>query len=80
MKFSLNKRLMTTALLRFFRGLFVFIDYTARLVGYSIIYILIMMSIDGDLNLNFNNEDDGVYINFTASNTGNIGETNGTKD
>ncbi len=56
------------------------IDYTARLTGYALIYLLIVMSIDGDLNLNYKNEDDKVQIHFSASNIVLLGGEEKQKD
>ncbi len=66
---TLNKRLMTAFVIRSMKNVFVFIDYVARLLGYGIIYLLIVMSLNGDLHFNYYNQDDRVVINFTAANT-----------
>ncbi len=71
---TLNKRLITTFAIRSINNTFVFIDYIARFLGYSLIYLLIMMSMNGDIQLNYYNQDDKVVINFTATNDTIIGK------
>jgi len=88
MKYSLNKRLITTFIIKSLKNLFIFVDYIARIIGYGIIYILIARSMNGDIQLNYYNQDGKVQIHFTSSNVAIIGgefekgrkETNGTKD
>ncbi len=74
MKYSLNKRLITTFVIKSLKNLFVFIDYIARIIGYGVIYILIARSMNGDIQLNYYNQDGKVIINFTATNDTIIGK------
>ncbi len=73
MKSTLNKRLITPFIIKSLKNLFIFIDYIARIIGYGVIYILIARSMNGDIQLNYYNQDGKVIINFTASNDTVIG-------